>query len=196
MLGGFKPLLPFASATLAEVSVRSALEAGCRVLLVVGNRGGEVAALFRGEERVLVVPNPAWKEGMVGSIQAALPAVEGEAFFVCHADMPFVRPGDYLALVSAWALRSGAALPAEAIFAASRDRAGHPVILPSSWIPDILCLERGGALKDFLAARPRFLVETGMGSLRDIDTPADYASATGACPGAGMDSFLRLGKRP
>ena len=189
---GFKPLLPFSGATLVEAPVRSALGAGCRVFLVVGHRGTEVAALFeaasyadlRTAGRIVLVENTRWEEGMVGSIQAALPAVEGAAFFVSHADMPFVAAGDYRALASAWAARSDGPLPAAAIFAAWEGRAGHPVLLPAAWVPVMRRLERGGALRDFLADRPRELVETGPRALHDIDTPADYAQATGACGGA------------
>jgi len=187
-MGGFKPLLPFAGATLVEASVRSALDALCRVLLVVGHRGKEVAELFeaasyddlRRAGRIVVVENTRWEEGMVGSIQAALPAVEGAAFFISHADMPFVAAEDYRALASAWTARAKAAMPAASIFAAWEGRVGHPVLLPVAWAPGMRRLGRGDALRDFLADRTRELVETGPRALRDIDTPADYAQAAGA----------------
>jgi molybdenum cofactor cytidylyltransferase len=200
-MGGslFKPLLSFRGSTLVETAARAALDAGCRVLLVVGNRGGELAALFegsayvevRGEGRLLIVENARWAEGMVGSIQAALSRVSGEAFFVAHGDMPFVSEGDYRALASARAARMGRLLPElrlaneAAIFASCGGLPGHPVLLPSAWMPEILALGRGGALKPFLEARPRLLVETGPGALRDIDTPDDYRKALRSCGGDG-----------
>jgi CTP:molybdopterin cytidylyltransferase MocA len=184
-MGGFKPLLPVAGATLVEVSVRSALEADCRVLLVVGHWGKEVAALFeavsyadlRQASRIVIVENPRWEEGMVGSIQAALPKVEGAAFFVSHADMPFVAAKDYRSLASAWAARSEAAMPVAAIFAAWDGRVGHPALLPAAWVPELLALPPGDRLRPFLEGRERVLVETGPSALRDIDRPEEYQAA-------------------
>lgn len=187
--GGFKPLLPYRGSTLVETAVAAALGAGCRVLLVVGCRGGKVAARFsaspwsaaRAEARLLVVDNPLWREGMVGSIQAALPFLGSGAFFVSLADMPFVLSAHYEALAAALAEREAAALPEAAIVAGWGGREGHPVLLPSAWAPRVLALPRGERLRPFLEGRPLVLVETDPGALRDIDTPGDYcAAASGA----------------
>jgi Uncharacterized MobA-related protein len=186
-----KPLLPLAGSTLVELAAAAALDAGCRLLLVVGREGGEVASRFespsyaaqRAGGRIVLVENPRWREGMIGSIQAALPRVEGGAFFVAHADMPFVGPGAYRALEEAWSLRSarvarGAALsPPAAFFASHGGREGHPVLLPSAWIPEMLGLGPGERLRPFLEGRPRELVEAGEGALRDIDTLGEYEKA-------------------
>jgi Uncharacterized MobA-related protein len=186
---GFKPLLPFGGSTLVETAAKEVLEAGCRVLLVLGFRGGEVGSLFaaptyvaqRASGGIVALHNPRWAAGMVGSIQAALPLVEGEAFFIAHADMPFVSAADYCALFSAWQARYandlGPRPPSAALFASWRGRAGHPVLVPSAWIPAILELGAGERIKPFLGSRPAELVETGPGALRDIDTPSDYEAA-------------------
>jgi molybdenum cofactor cytidylyltransferase len=211
--GGFKPLLPFAAApkggapiggapigdsptgekTLVETAVDAALAALCRVVLVVGYRGEEIAALFAGasrraaleDGRLIVVRNPRWEEGLVGSIQAALPAVAGEAFFVAHADMPFVAPGHYAALASAreaWITGLAPIPKGEAVFFASwRGQAGHPVLIPSAWIPELAAFAAGEKLRPFFEDRPRVLVETGPGALCDIDTPLDYERAMESC---------------
>jgi CTP:molybdopterin cytidylyltransferase MocA len=191
-MGDLKPLLPFAASTLVETAVGAALGAGCRVLLVVGNHGEDVAALFaapgyRGicaEGRLLVVENPRWTEGMLVSIQSALPEVESEAFFVAHADMPFISPDSYAALVAAQVAREAAGMPKAAMVASHEGRRGHPILMPSAWIPWILGLGVGDSMRAFLARRPRATVETGPGALRDVDTPEDYAEALKACKGA------------
>jgi CTP:molybdopterin cytidylyltransferase MocA len=110
---------------------------------------------------------------MVCSIHAALPAVRGEAFFIAHADMPFVDPESYRSLAAAREARM-----IEAAFVASHlGRAGHPVLLPSAWIPGILALPPGDRLRPFLSDKPSVGVETGPGALRDIDTPEEYLAA-------------------
>jgi molybdenum cofactor cytidylyltransferase len=197
-----KPLLPFTPAgagdlptgklTLVETAARAALGAGCRVLIVLGHRGEEVASLFekpyyaalRGSGLLVFAHNPRWEEGMVGSIQAALELTSGDAFFVAHADMPFVESADYLALAAA---RAGAAARpgwGETAFFASHDgESGHPVLMPSAWITAIAAIGPGEKLRPFLADRPSILVETGERALRDIDTPSDYQAAIAACKG-------------
>ncbi|MGA2548018.1 MAG: NTP transferase domain-containing protein [Rectinemataceae bacterium] len=184
-MGDLKPLLPFAGSTLVEAAVGAALDAGCRVLLVVGNRGAEVASPFgteahraaRERGRFLVVDNPNWERGLLGSIQAALSLVVGDAFFLAHADMPFIESVDYRALAEARAERTSNGLADAAFFASHDGVRGHPVLLPSAWIPEMLALDARGMMKDFLADRPIALVETGRGALRDIDTPEDYEAA-------------------
>jgi molybdenum cofactor cytidylyltransferase len=183
-----KPLLPFAGGTMVETAVAAALAAGCRVLLVVGHRAAEVAAPFSAEAwraareggRLLVVENQRWELGLLGSIQAALPSVAGEAFFLAHADMPYIEAAAYPSLAAARAGLCASRAPAgpeTAVFASHEGRRGHPVLLPSAWIPGILDLDPRGMLKDFLASWPGILVETGAGALRDIDTPEEYKTA-------------------
>jgi CTP:molybdopterin cytidylyltransferase MocA len=173
-----KPLMPFALSTMIETAVAAALGAGCRAFIVVGNRASEVAAPFeaesyrgpRDEGRLLVVANPRWEEGLLGSIQSALPFLAGEAFFLAHADMPFVASEAYRALAKAFG-------PTTAIVASHGGVRGHPVLLPTAWIPEILALDIKGRLRDYIAGKPIFLVETGPGALRDIDTPEEYNDA-------------------
>jgi molybdenum cofactor cytidylyltransferase len=183
--GALKPLLPFGGSTLVEVAVGSAMGAGARVVLVLGHGAEEVAAPFDAEAyrgpraggRLALVLNSRWEEGMVGSIVAALPSIRGEAFFIAHADMPFVAPGHYRALAAAWLGSAAAGEAPAAAIASCGGREGHPVLLPSAWIPEILGLAAGDRFKPFLEGRPRVLVETGPGALRDIDTPGDYLAA-------------------
>ena len=187
-MGRLKPLLPFAGSTIIEAAVLSALDAGCRVLLVVGNGAASVTSPFKTDPyrrsresgRLLLVRNPRWEEGLLGSIQAALPFVEGEAFFIAHADMPFIGSGTYGALARCRAerlYRGPAPRGESAVIAAHEGRCGHPALLPASWIPEMIALEPRGKMKDFLAGKASVLVEAGPGALRDIDTPEDYRLA-------------------
>ena len=179
-----KALLPFGGGCLVEASVAAALGAGCRVILVLGNRGGEVAAPFLAEPHraareggsLLFADNPLWEEGLLGSIQAALSLVRGEAFFITLADMPFIGSGAYR-LLAQHRSRLAPGIPC-ALHASHRGLRGHPVLLPSAWIPRMLALDRGGTMRSFLEGRPALLVETGSGALRDIDTPEEYLAAT------------------
>ena len=192
-MGRPKQLLPFgpegSGLTMLGSVVAAALEAGCRALVVLGCRAAEVEASLRGgplgpalaSGLVAAVPNPRWEEGMLGSIQAALGQVRGEAFFEMHADMPLVPASAYGLLAAARDARRRAGLPEAALFASFRGEPGHPVLIPSAWIPEILGLEPGSRLKPFLAARGMELVEAGDPAvLADLDTPEEYRRARGS----------------
>lgn len=185
---GCKLVLPLAGTTIAEASARAPLEAGCRLIVVVGCWADEVAALFeaeayretRSEGRLLFVENRLWKRGMVSSIQAALPRVLGEAFFVAQGDMPFAEAGSYGLLAAARKGEAGLAYAASHL-----GRSGHPVLLPAAWIPGILALEDVERLRPFVEARGLRRVEAGPGAVEDIDDPEDYEAAI-AGPRQGM----------
>lgn len=202
-MGAWKPLLPWGEGSVVEAAVGAALGACPRVLLVAGFRAEGLEALFRGEPRVLVLRNPGWELGMLGSIQRALPEVRGEAFFCANADMPLLAPADYEALaerrasLAARGRGEGGAASEAAVFAAAADgtgrlRAGHPVLVPAAWIAEVLGLPPGDRMQRFLAGRPSLLVERGPAALADIDTPGDYEAALRSAglprpgPGAGL----------
>jgi molybdenum cofactor cytidylyltransferase len=224
----WKPLLAFGGSTLVDATLAQALGAAAfgldlRVILVAGYRGEELAAHVSGGAqraapgsragsgeapgRVLVVHNARWEEGMLGSIQAALPLVRSPFFFTIPADMPLVGPEVYARLAAAREAAfpraragegrpgEGEARPEEArpgegragegdgpvLFAAYRGEAGHPVLIPSRLIPGILALEPSAKLRPFLMASGASLVECGSPAvLADIDSPSDYLKARGA----------------
>ncbi len=175
-MGEFKPLLPFGPASIVETTVGSALAAGCRVILVVGYRGAELASLFAGRSGVLVAENPDWELGMLGSLQTGLRRVESPWFFTLPADMPLVLPAVYDLLHRARMAGSAAAAPEPAAYFASHEgRAGHPVLIPSAWIPEMLGLPPGGRMRGFLEKRRMVLVEAGTEAVHlDLDLPIDY----------------------
>ncbi len=185
-MGLWKPLLPWASSTIIETVVTSVLEAGLEAIVVAGFRGEELHAIFDGRPSLRVVDNPAWREGMLGSVLAGARATEGEAFFVTPADMPMIGPGLYRLLVSVFEEgkegdrggRTRAFREATTLFAACRGRAGHPVLIPRTLLAEMEGLDRDGKLRDHLLRGRWEFVETGDPSvLADIDTREDYASA-------------------
>lgn len=181
-MGDWKPLLPFGGSTIVETTVESALaarvEGGMRVLLVAGYRGDELHGLFDGRPGVAVVDNPRWEAGMLGSIQAALPFVGSDRFFVVHADMPLVPSSAFEVLFEA---SQGGRDDGDAgvpLFASFRGEAGHPVLVPVALRGGILRLEPSGRLRPFLMERGGRLVDCGdRAVLADLDSRQDYEEA-------------------
>lgn len=199
-MGDWKPLLPFGESTIVETTVEAALaaevEGGVRVLLVAGYRSDELHGLFEGRAGVVIVDNPRWEAGMLGSIQAALPGVASDRFFIVHADMPLVpasafgilydasRGGDRAGKAGGSAVgRAGAANSGDKeaevpLFASFRGEAGHPVLVPSPLIGDMLGLDPAGRLRPFLLERGGRLVDCGSRAvLADLDCRQDYEQA-------------------
>ena len=184
-MGDWKPLLPFGGSTIVETTVAAALaarvEGGIRVLLVAGYRGNELHGLFGGRPGVVVVDNPRWEAGLLGSIQAALPYVSSDRFFIVHADMPLVPSSAFGLLCEADArgpLPQREAPAGVPLLASFRGEAGHPVLVPAALIGEILGLDPALRLRPFLMERGGRLVDCGTSAvLADLDSRLDYEKA-------------------
>lgn len=152
-------------------ALASAAGSGLRpVLLVVGYRGEEVAAVAG--PRVEVVENPDWEEGLSTSLRCALvtllpeEVVSGAA--VALADQPRVGPEAYRRLAAAH--RAGAEL-AVATYGGAR---GHPVLIGRPHWEEAIRLTGDEGARSLLASH--LVVEVpcdGTGSPDDVDTPED-----------------------
>jgi molybdenum cofactor cytidylyltransferase len=185
-MGAWKLALPFGSGTLLSTVVASARRAGCRVVLVIGNRADAVAAALFPEgarpERADLPPvervsNPDWALGLMGSLQAGMARVRTDFFFVLHADMPFVPPWAWTTLEREARAREVAGLPDSPIFPSFRGRTGHPVLVPSGLIPAALSLSKDGRFKDFLNGFSPVQVAVNIPAYGWIWTPARITTA-------------------
>ena len=166
-MGDWKPLLPFERSTIIETVVTRALEACPRVILVTGYRAAELAALFDGRPRVRVVENADWPRGMFSSIQRGVSHVETPRFFVTLGDMPWIGAEVYRALLGCPA--------ADMIFPTREGQRGHPVIVDTRLLPDILAADPATGSMREIAGRVtvRELPWADDSILRDIDTEED-----------------------
>jgi molybdenum cofactor cytidylyltransferase len=166
-MGEWKPLLPFGDTTILQRAVAVALAACGRVVLVTGYRGDELAAVFQGERRVLIVENPDWRLGMFSSLQRGAAAVDTERFFVTLGDMPWIRPDVYAALLHAPAC--------DAVFPVFDGRRGHPVLFGGRARLEIAREDpTQGSMQAVVSRLASFDLPWNDDSIhRDVDTPAD-----------------------
>jgi len=166
-MGSWKLLLPFRGRTVVEWSVRHALDACARVIVVTGFRGAELEALFHSWENVELVENPVWERGMFSSIKAGVSRVASERFFVALADMPLIRSELYRELSE----HKGC----DAVRPTYEGQKGHPVLLARSLVQKILSLDDSRSMADVL--RGAQLIELPVDDrfvVCDLDTPSDY----------------------
>lgn len=175
-MGSWKPLLPFRGGTLVDAVVETALAACRRVILVTGYRGSELAARFLGEPRVVIAPNPAWELGMFSSIQRGAARVDTNRFFIMLADMPFVGPSVYRALLERACSEHGVA---DFVFPVYAGRRGHPVLVGGRVREEILAADpAAGSMKEIAGRLSSIEVAWPDDAvLRDIDAPADLPGA-------------------
>lgn len=170
-MGEWKLLMRLGNETIAERSVRNALEFCARIILVVGYRGSDLRGLFSDRQRVVIVENPNYRRGMFSSIRLGVRAVRTRRFFVALADMPFVPPHIFrsLARLGLDVAASGAVRP---VYLGTP---GHPVLLPESAIDKILQLDDSHTMKEVLRGLRMSKLETEeSGVTSDIDTPEDF----------------------
>jgi molybdenum cofactor cytidylyltransferase len=174
-MGTPKMILPWGQTTVIGQVVAAVAQAGADPILVVtGGAHAAVQAALRGSPaRPLYNPRHA-EGGMLSSLQAGLAALDArvQAALVVLGDQPQVQP-QVIQAVIACRQETGALLVAPSY----RMRRGHPWLVGRPLWAEILNLDPGLTLKDFVNAHASLLhyVEVDTPAiLLDLDTPQDY----------------------
>jgi molybdenum cofactor cytidylyltransferase len=178
-MGCGKLTLPFGESTVLETVLQRLRAAGlAEITVVLGFRQDEIAPLFTGTN-VRTVINPHPEQGMLSSVQCGLRSLQSET------DAVLIAPGDQpqLDVATVHALLQAAPLSDRSLFIPTyAGKRGHPILIRTCWKDDILALPLDGGLNRFVAVRPEAVAEIACASpglLEDLDTPDDYARATG-----------------
>jgi molybdenum cofactor cytidylyltransferase len=168
-----KPLLPLGEATVTDYAISTFQSLGVEVFLVVGNRKEEVISGIN-SRGITLVNNPDFEKGMFSSIQAGIKHLgkEYQAFFILPVDIPLVKPATVKKIIEA-----GTSHPQSIIYPAFKGKRGHPPLIPSGLIPEILAWTQDGGLKAYLKTKEQLSINlpvTDSFILFDIDTPEDY----------------------
>jgi molybdenum cofactor cytidylyltransferase len=170
----FKPLLPLGGETITDRVIATFLGTGVDVLVVAGYRRDDIKAVIRKWD-ITIVDNPNYEQGMFSSVQAGVRHLTPSyrAFFIHPVDIPLVRPATFRRLMAA-----AADDPAKLYYPVFRGRRGHPPLVPSGLIPDILGWRQDGGLKAVFDDHKELASEVPVADsfiLFDIDTPGDYS---------------------
>ncbi|RJT42237.1 CTP--molybdopterin cytidylyltransferase [Rahnella woolbedingensis] len=166
-MGSWKMMLPFGGSTLLDTSIENALGFCHRVVLVTGFRGAELRARYQYDERIFLVDNPNYRDGMFSSIQAGAHHVEGEHTFMALGDMPCISSWIYSAL---WQERGEFTLIPRCF-----QGKGHPILLPASLISKVKSSSPQFSMKNIIQNEDHRFLELNEQAIHwDIDTPDDY----------------------
>jgi CTP:molybdopterin cytidylyltransferase MocA len=173
-MGAFKPLLPFGPDTVIERVISTVREAGVETLRVVVGWQADLLIPVLERSGVPWVKNERFEEGMYASIQAGVRSLPAgvSAFFLLPGDMPLVRAATLSRLIAEWDQRPGGIL-----YPCHEGRRGHPPLIASSYIPEILRETPLGGLRVLLgrhAQEARDIECEDPGILVDLDTREEY----------------------
>jgi molybdenum cofactor cytidylyltransferase len=162
----YKMALPLGDRTVIEKSIEGMYDLVSRVIVVVGWREEQIRSLLASYHKVELVTNQNFREGMFSSVKVGIAHVTAPRFFLLPGDHPLVRADVYAELLDA---EGDIAIPT------FRGRRGHPVLLSSHLIQQILDSPDTGNLRDYIRTKGYTEVPVDQeGILIDIDTLEDY----------------------
>ncbi len=173
-MGSFKPLLPFGSTSVIERVIATIRDAGVGTIRVVVGWNAETLTPVLDRCGAPWVRNDRFPEGMYASVQTGVrslpPDVTG--FFLMPGDMPLVRASTLVRLIAEWDARPGGIL-----YPCHEARRGHPPLIGSEYVAELLREAPPGGLRDLLArhaADARNIEVSDPGILADLDTAEEY----------------------
>jgi molybdenum cofactor cytidylyltransferase len=187
-MGEPKLLLPYLGTT-GTTTIVAALVAALRaggaspVVMVTAPGDEDLQRIMEGAGcRVAVNPDP--ERGMLSSIREGIAALggaralaeRGEILLVAPADLPALRPATVAELL--WRRAAAEAPLAVPTFEGKR---GHPLAIAPALLPEIETLDLAVGLKELLERHAAAVLEVPVndpGTVRDVDTPEDYARLT------------------
>lgn len=173
-MGAFKPLLPLGDSTVVQTVASTYQEAGINdIIVVAGNRADEIVEALK-KSRIRTVVNQSWRDGMFTSVLSGIRnlAKDCRAFMVHPVDIPLVRARTIRLIIDEYTKRQETIC--RPVFQGLQ---GHPPLIPTKLVKDILSFNGSGGLKVALANCRVDSTDVPVWDeniLIDMDEPEDY----------------------
>lgn len=176
-MGRPKMLLPYGEKTILESVLDTIRKTPVDGTLVVLGAGRDEISRLLENYPVRTVYNPAYRKGMLSSVQAGFAALpkEAAAGVVFLGDQPFVSQ-DVVARLCEASLRA----PRSIVLPVFGGRRGHPVLIPSEFWGEIPSLSPEVGLRELMRRHVQDILEVVVEEdniLSDIDDPETYRDA-------------------
>jgi molybdenum cofactor cytidylyltransferase len=172
--GRFKMEWRLGDKTLIERAVAGMSPAVDRIIVVGGFQVERIRAILEGAPKVEVVYNEGYASGMFSSVKVGLTHVRAERVFLLPGDHPLVGEGVYRTMLGVIGDVAPTA-PPDCVIPVFAGRKGHPVLMSSRAIDQILQAPDSSTLRDVIQ---RFGYETveiaDEGIVLDVDDPDSY----------------------
>lgn len=183
-MGVPKALLPLGDETVLEKTVQLFLSAGIHNIRVVTGHHAETIRSSLPDLPVEWIHNDTYKQGMFSSIIKGVETIGKEHawFFLLPVDIPLVRPRTVFSMLKSLHESTVCFSNLHPTFLGRR---GHPPLISTRLIPDILAWDGHGGLAGFLSVHTADafeipVIDEFIG--RDMDTPQDYKDLQASLP--------------
>lgn len=164
--GRNKLLLDVGGKPIIERCISSMYDVCTKVIVVGGHRIEDIRPLVTKYSKVELVFNPDFECGMFSSVKKGLSRVAAERFFI--------TPGDY-PIVSKDTCREILETDEVIVVPVFNGKRGHPVLMKSHLIDEILTDNTLEAMRDFIKSKPYYRLHVeDEGVLLDVDDMDDY----------------------
>lgn len=162
----YKMTLKIGNKTVIERVIDSMLNVCSRITVVGGYKIENLEPIIQKYKNVELVFNENFMDGMFSSVKKGFSCVKEEAFFFTPGDYPLIDNRVYKQL-----LNNGG----EIVIPTYEGRKGHPILIKSSLIKELLEEDKYSNLREFITSKSPALVPVhNEGILLDIDTINDY----------------------
>ena len=164
--GRNKLLLNVGGKSIIERCILSMYDVCTKIIVVGGHRIEDICPLVTGYSKVELIFNSDFGNGMFSSAKKGLSEVTGERFFI--------TPGDY-PMISKNTCRNMLEIDEDIVRPVFNGRSGHPVLMRSCLIDEILSDNTLKSMRDFIKSKPYYdLHVEDEGILLDVDDMNDY----------------------
>jgi len=139
----------------------------CDRIIVVGGFGYKtIKGIVDPLEKVDLVYNEDFSSGMFTSVKCGIRRVNTDRFFLIPGDQPLVKVITYQEMLR---------IDADIVIPRYKGKKGHPVLLKSALIQEILAMPNNGILRDFIHRKDSECIDVDdEGILLDVDTWEDF----------------------
>jgi molybdenum cofactor cytidylyltransferase len=175
-MGKFKPLLPIGDVTIADRIISLFMQINVETYLITGWNDIELRTGIK-RSNVTILENSDFKKGMLSTLKVGVRHLKTscKGFFIMPVDIPLIRTSSINRLLDA-----AASYPDKIIYPVFNKAHGHPPLIPSSLIPEILSQTNDSSLRNVLDKHKENVLEVKVADqniLFDIDSPQDYQQA-------------------
>lgn len=164
--GTYKMELRFGDKMLIEKSIEGMYDFCSRIIVVAGHKVERIRQIVNPYPKVQVIFNEDYREGMFSSVKEGIRHVTEERFFFLPGDYPLISKEIYSRMLEA---------QGDIIIPTYQGRRGHPILIKSHLIQEILEQSKFSNLREFIQAHHCTLLEVEDEQIMmDIDTIEDY----------------------
>lgn len=162
----YKMSLMIGNKTVIERCIESMYDVCSRIIVVGGYNYDLISEILKPYRKVKVNLNSNYMEGMFSSVKTGLKQVTSERFLLIPGDYAVINKSTYAQIIQS---------ESEIVSPTYRGENGHPILINSTYIDDILYNKSYESLRDFIELHKVTSVAVeDQGILMDIDNLEDY----------------------